>query len=182
MPGNSPVRSLQSYIEEPEIRILALSSSSIQDQAALITDRKTCLSTHSSHLTSSTGVPVHNCLVFFYGDSGCPIRKRKQGGGDYPCATCGCEASRIDDLSHCFNLKWRSVEDYSQLLQKVTNKTTCNYKLVMCIVCKVHSKHTHVHTHIYIGQAGQQPGVVKPFDTLNITQIKQELRRQELYI
>lgn len=68
MPSNSPVRSLQSYIEEPEIRILALSSSSIQDQAALITDRKTCLSTLSSHLTSSTGVPVHNCLVFFYGD------------------------------------------------------------------------------------------------------------------
>ena len=53
----------------------------------------------------------------------------------------------------------------------------------MCIVHKVHSKHTHIHTHthIYIGQAGQQPGVVKPFDTLNITQIKQEVRRQELY-
>jgi len=65
LPRNSPVRSLHSYIEEPEIRILALSSSSVEHQAALITDRKTCLSTLSSYLTSSTGVPVRDCLVFF---------------------------------------------------------------------------------------------------------------------
>lgn len=178
LPRTSPIRSLQSYIEEPEIHILALSTSSIEDQAGLIPDRKSCLSSLDNELTSSEGVPVKDRLVFFYGDKpAVQFERGSQQGGDFPCTTCGCMASRMDDLTHCFTWKWKSVED----LQCRATKGKCIY-MYMYVDSTTQVIYTlKLLSYMYVGRAGKQPGVVKPFDALTVDQIKEELRSRDIY-
>lgn len=115
----STVRDIQSYTEEPEVHILALSSSSIEDQTALVSDRLSCIATLSTELTSSKGVPVKDRLVFFCGDKpAAQFERGAQQGGDFPCATCGCRASCMDDLAHCLNLEWRNTEQLQSTATK----------------------------------------------------------------
>ncbi len=94
-----------------------MSSSCAEDQVGLITDRLTCIQTTNSQLTCSNGVKVQDQLMFFYGDKpaaqferGCQQGGCQQGGG-FPCATCGCSAERMDDLGHCFDRKWKDLQN-----------------------------------------------------------------------
>ena len=68
IPTTSQVKNIQAFVEEPEVHILAMSSSSTEDQVGLITDRLTCIQTTHSPLTCSNGVQVQDQLMFFYGD------------------------------------------------------------------------------------------------------------------
>ena len=62
------IPNLQQCIEEPHIHMLAVGSSSISDQLALIADRVDCLQDLSTNLHTSGGIEVINCLRFFTGD------------------------------------------------------------------------------------------------------------------
>ena len=69
IPLTSQVKNIQAYVEEPEVHILlAMSSSSAEDQVGLVTDRIMCIRSMNPQLTSSKGVPVKDQLKFFYGD------------------------------------------------------------------------------------------------------------------
>ena len=120
LPQNSHVHDVQSYVEEPQIHIiLAMSSSSIEDQAGLIEDRISCLHKMDSKLATTQGVQVTDNLLFFYGDKpAAQFERGCQQGGNFPCGKCGSHASRLDDLGHCFSLKWKSFQD---LQEKATN-------------------------------------------------------------
>lgn len=60
---------VQHHIEEPYIYIMAVSSSSKEDQASLIPDRVECLSDLAQMITATNGVPVKDIMRFFKGDS-----------------------------------------------------------------------------------------------------------------
>ena len=49
---------IQSEIEQPQLHMLALCSSSVEDQAALIVDRKQCIQELSITLHATNGVPI----------------------------------------------------------------------------------------------------------------------------
>ena len=114
--GHESYHNLQSFIEEPEIHLLAMSSSCVEDQAALIQDRLNCIRELTTCVHTSKGIPITNRLVFFYGGKpAAQFERGTQQGGHYPCGTCGCDARRFDDLAHCLNCKWRSVEGLQQI-------------------------------------------------------------------
>ena len=62
------VKDIQAYIEEPEICMIVISSSSINDQAALIADRMNCIREMSVQLCTENGISITDRLMFFYGD------------------------------------------------------------------------------------------------------------------
>lgn len=64
----SHATTIQREIEQPQLHILVVCSSSVEDQAALIRDRKECIQELSIPLQASNGVNITDELVFFYGD------------------------------------------------------------------------------------------------------------------
>ena len=62
---NKHKMSLQEYVEQPEMYLVCLSSSSIDDQAALIADRLDCLFSLSHPVASSNGTEITDVLRFF---------------------------------------------------------------------------------------------------------------------
>ena len=114
--GHESIHNMQSFIEEPEIHLLAMSTSCAEDQAALIQDRMSCIRELTTHTCTSTGIAVTDRLVFFYGDKpAAQFERGTQQGGHYPCGTCACHARRFDDLAHCLNCQWRSFEGLQQI-------------------------------------------------------------------
>lgn len=113
------IQSVQAYIEEPDISIIAMSSSSIHDQAALISDRVSCIKDMSEVLYTSKGIPINDKLAFFYGDKpAAQFERGTQVGGHYPCGACGAHISRFDDFAHLSNLSWRSLQELQDLVTK----------------------------------------------------------------
>ena len=112
---NKSFYNIQSFIEEPEIHLLAMSSSCAEDQAALIPDRLSCIRELTTIIHTSTGIPITDHLVFFYGDKpAAQFERGTQQGGHFLCGTCACNANGFDDLAHCLNSQWRSFEDLQQ--------------------------------------------------------------------
>ena len=103
---------LQSVVEEPELHMLVVCSSSVDDQASLIKDRISCLKELSTMLHSTNGVEVKDKLLFFYGDK--PVQQMEKGtqqGGRYKCGSCGCESHMIDDTAYSFRCECRSLSN-----------------------------------------------------------------------
>jgi len=93
--------SIQSEVEQPEIHMLCMGSSSIADQAALLGDRVDCLITPSTPVVASNGVEIYDNLRFFTGDH--PAAQFEQGtqqGGRYKCGSCGCKDAMFSDQAH----------------------------------------------------------------------------------
>ena len=87
---------IQAEVEQPEIHLLACGSSSVEDQAALIGDRLTCLRELSKPVKTETGIEITDTLRFFTGDH--PATQFEQGskqGGNYKCGVCGCRYKLI---------------------------------------------------------------------------------------
>ena len=59
---------LQSVVEEPELHMLVVCSSSVDDQASLIKNRISFLKELLTMLHSTNGAEVKDKLLFFYGD------------------------------------------------------------------------------------------------------------------
>ena len=112
--------SVQSEVEQPEIHMLCLGSSSIADQAALVGDRIDCLITLSTPGVASNGVKVYNNLRFFTGDH--PAAQFEQGtqqGGKYKCGPCGCQDVMFSDQAHALQCQWRSLATLQTLATQV---------------------------------------------------------------
>lgn len=110
-------KNIQAIVEEPEIHILALSSSSQEDQAALITDRNACLQELCTDLTTTEGMNITDKLFFFCGDKpATQFERGTQQGGNYKCGSCGCKTSLMDDLAYSLTCKWRSLSDLQDLV------------------------------------------------------------------
>ena len=128
--GLETFHNLQSFIEEPQIHLLAMSSSCAEDQASLIQDRLNCIRELSTCVCTSKDISVTDRLVFFYGDKpAAQFERGTQQGGHFPCGTCGCDARRFDDLAHCLSYKWRSVEGLQQLAIAGIHTHTCHVQV-----------------------------------------------------
>ena len=106
----------QSFIEKPEIHILGLSSSSLDDQVGFIPDRYECLQELNEVIYSSKHVPVTDVARFFFGDH--PAQNFERGtqlGGNYKCGSCGVKSTMVGDFAHATHLKWRSIADLQNL-------------------------------------------------------------------
>ena len=114
--GMKCAKSIQDIIEQPELYVLCMSSSSLTDQLATIADRLDCLPDLEQPIMTTSNIPIHDCLRFFTGDH--PAQSFERGtqvGGNYKCGSCGCKSDRIDDLAHAFSLPWRSLADLQKL-------------------------------------------------------------------
>ena len=82
---------LQAYIEEPEIHVLAMNSSSIKDQAALISDWMECIRELNTDLKTADNITISDTLLFFSGDKpAAQFERGTQIGGNYIVrSTCG---------------------------------------------------------------------------------------------
>ena len=108
---------IQEIVEEPELYMLCLSSSSPSDQVATIADRLDCLSDLKNPTKSSLGIEIYDKLLFFVGDH--PAQSFERGsqiGGNYKCGNCGCKVNRMDDLAHVFQCPWRTLEELQNLV------------------------------------------------------------------
>ena len=65
--GKAGVQSIQAYVEEPENSIIAMSSSSINDQIALISDRVSCIRDMNLQIFTKNGIQIKDKLIFFIG-------------------------------------------------------------------------------------------------------------------
>jgi len=111
------VSNLQQLIEEPELYIVALSSSSPTDQLAIIPDRVDDLLELSDSIHNSHGIEITDTLRFFIGDH--PAQQFERGtqvGGTYKCGSCGCPDSSMDDFARAGQCKWRSLADLQSLV------------------------------------------------------------------
>lgn len=103
---------IQQLVEEPELYMLCLSSSSPSDQIATISDRLDCLLDLQNPIQSSSGIDIHDKMLFFVGDHPAQAYERgSQIGGNYKCGNCGCASDRMDDLAHACRCSWRTLED-----------------------------------------------------------------------
>ena len=59
---------IQAEVDQPEIHLLAFGSSSVEDQAALIKDRLSCLLELPEPVKTETGIEITDTLRFFTGD------------------------------------------------------------------------------------------------------------------
>ena len=108
---------IEDYVEEPELYMFCMSSSSLADQLANIGDRLDCLQTLSDPVYSINNIPINDCLRFYTGDH--PAASFERGcqlGGNYKCGSCGVKATRIDDLAHVFSLQQRDLNDLQELV------------------------------------------------------------------
>ena len=113
------VKNVQAYVEEPEIHILAMSSSSNEDQAALLEDRLACIKQMNTELLTKENIAIRDQLIFFNADKpAAQFERGTQQGGNYPCGSCGVHALRMDDFAHSSSLKWRSLDDLQTLVLK----------------------------------------------------------------
>ena len=111
------VSSLQEVIEEPAIYMIAPSSSSPEEQLALVPDRVECLQQLSQPIVSQTGIQINDCLRFFCGDK--PAQQFERGtqlGGNYKCGSCGCVSSLMQDLGYALQCKRRTLSELQQLV------------------------------------------------------------------
>lgn len=111
------VSNLQELIEEPAIYMIAPSSSSPEEQLALVPDRVECLQQFSQPILSQTGIQIKDCLRFFCGDK--PAQQFERGtqlGGNYKCGSCGCISSLMQDLGYALQCKRRTLGDLQQLV------------------------------------------------------------------
>ncbi len=111
-----PSINLQTLIEQPEIHMMAMGSSSIDDQAALIADRVECLLELEQPITTPEGIPIHDHLKLFTGDHpASQFERGTQMGGIYKCGSCGCKDVLMDDQAHALQCPRRSLAEIQSI-------------------------------------------------------------------
>ena len=114
--GKQCKKSIQEIVEEPELYMICMCSSSLSDQLAIMADRIECLTGLNEPVLSSNNIFVNDSLHFSTGDHPAQSFERgTQSGGHYKCGSCGCKSNRMDDLAHAFCLHCRSVKDLQTL-------------------------------------------------------------------
>ena len=86
-------------VKEPQMYLIARSSSSDAEQALYDEDRFFDLLTLKDAVTTPEGIKIKDVLRFFHGDS--PAAQFESGhsrGGNYICTACSMKANAFDDL------------------------------------------------------------------------------------
>ena len=110
-------KSIQDIVEEPELYILCMCSSSLTDQLGTIADRLDCVTDLEQPILTKNGINLFDSLLFFTGDHlAQSFQRGTQVGGIYKCGSCGCRSTKMDDLAHAFSLSWRSLADLQKLV------------------------------------------------------------------
>ena len=107
---------IQAEVEQPAIHFIALCSSTVQDQAALVGDRLSCILELSEPVITDSGIEVRDTLRFFTGDH--PAVQFEQGtkqGGTYKCGACATQMALFDDQAHALQREWRSLRQLQTL-------------------------------------------------------------------
>lgn len=94
--GDLRTTSIQTIVEQPHLYLIALNSSSVEDQAAIIPDRVSCLPDLNDPVVTESGIAVHDVIRFFIGDH--PAQQFERGtqvGGHYKCGGCGCKSNMM---------------------------------------------------------------------------------------
>ena len=97
--------------------MIAQSSSSPDEQLALVPDRCECLEEFSQPIILQSGIQVSDCLRFFCGDK--PAQQFERGtqlGDNYKCGSCGCLSSLMQDLGYALQCKRRTLASLQQLV------------------------------------------------------------------
>ena len=97
---------IQTFVEEPQVHILARSSSSVEDQQMFSECRRECTDQLQETLKTSRGTVITDVIRIFHGDG--PAQRFEAGnkiGGNYACVGCDAKASTFDDpvLTHHAN-------------------------------------------------------------------------------
>ena len=78
------IENIQEIIEQPQIHLLALGGSSLDDQLSLIGDRADCLHELQTKLVASNGIELKDTVRFFVGDKPAQNFERgTQNGGNF---------------------------------------------------------------------------------------------------
>ncbi len=97
--------------------MIAMGSSSIEDQAALISDRVEYLLNVSTPLYTSEGIEIHDHVKLFTGDHpAAQFERGMQMGGVYKCGSCGCKDSLMDDQAHALQCSHRSLSEIQSIV------------------------------------------------------------------
>ena len=123
---------LQAYTEEPEIHVLAMNLSSIEDQAALISNRMECIRELNTDLKTADNITISNKLLFFSGD--------KPNSNVEP-KSCGAHVAQFDDLPYCANHKWRSLQAIQSTIIKGMG---CVHVYRSGKYCMLNCTHVHI--------------------------------------
>ena len=94
--GDLRTTSIRTIVEQPHLYLIALNSSSVEDQAAIIPDRVSCLPDLNDPVVTESGIAVHDVIRFFIGDH--PAQQFERGtqvGGHYKCGGCGCKSNMM---------------------------------------------------------------------------------------
>ncbi len=96
--------------------MIAMGSSSVEDQVALISDRVECLLDLNIPTSTSAGITVHDHLKLFTGDHpAAQFERGTQMEGMYKCGSCGCKDSLMDDQAHALQCPWRSLAELQSI-------------------------------------------------------------------
>lgn len=109
-------QNVQEFIEEDEVHIVRHGSSSLEDQATLISERLAELEGLTDDITSSSGIKVVDTVHFFKGDK--PAAQFEAGescGGNYPCVGCACYRNCFSDFSHVTNCSQQSLRGIQKI-------------------------------------------------------------------
>ena len=108
---------LQEMIEQPQVHLLALGGSLLEDQLAIIGDRTDCLHEMQTKVILSEGIELTDIVRFFVGNKPAQNFERgTQNGGNYKCGTCGIISSLIEVQGHALRCAYRSLDDLQKLV------------------------------------------------------------------
>lgn len=93
---------VEEVIHLPQIHIIAQCGSADNEQLAYADEHPSSIASLEEMLTTSTGIPYTDKLLYHYGDM--PANAAESGqqyAGNYPCGNCGIHASMFDDMAYC---------------------------------------------------------------------------------
>ena len=110
---------VEEIVNKPQIHIIARCGSSDEDTVAYAEDRRNCIQTLPTPVTTSTGIEFYDVLRFFTGDMpALAAESGQQYGGNFLCGNCRSPAAMFDDLAFTLRQPLRSLNDRIDLLFK----------------------------------------------------------------
>ena len=107
---------IQAEVEQPEIHLLALGSSSVEDQVALIGKRIACIWELSKPVKNEMGIVITDTLRYFMADHpAAQFEQWTKQGGIYKCGVCGCQEHLFDEQAHILQHKWHTPQQLQTL-------------------------------------------------------------------
>ena len=110
---------IEETLSKPLIHIIARCGSSDEDTVVYAEERRKCIQTLPTPVTTSTGIQFYDILRFFTGDMpALAAESGQQYGGNFPCSNCGSPAVMFDDFAFSLRQPLNSLSNRVDLLFK----------------------------------------------------------------